>query len=249
MSTSATDSLIQRLDAADAMPGAAELRTHSYELLRLPPGATVLDVGCGSGRAVAELAARGTCPVGIDPDQQMLDVARTRWPAMDFRPGSAQALPLPDESVSGYRADKVFHEIADPAAALAEAQRVLAPGGRIVLLDLDWDAVVIDSDDLATTRAIVHARADAITNPQAARGCRNMLLASGFRDVTLEGRLSICTDGHMLSLLTRLTEVAVATGELDRERTEAWLAEQTARAGSGRLMLAIPLFIAAATRP
>ncbi|GEM43137.1 methyltransferase [Nocardia ninae NBRC 108245] len=239
--------LIERLDAIDTAPGVAELRAHSYDLLRLKDGASVVDVGCGSGRAVAELAERGAVPIGIDPSEQMLDIARTRWPALEFRRATAEALPLPDEAVSGYRADKVFHEIADPAAALGEARRVLAPGGRIVLLGQDWDAIIIDSADPETTRALVHARADTITNPRSARAYRNMLLASGFHDVTVEARTPIITDELMLPMLTGL--VAAAGDKLDRARAEAWLDEQTTQARTGRLMVAIPLFIAAASRP
>ncbi|MGW9209292.1 methyltransferase domain-containing protein [Embleya sp. NPDC055664] len=44
----------------------------------------------------------------------------------------------------GYRADKVLHESADPEAVVAEARRVLRPGGRIVLTGQDWDTILVD---------------------------------------------------------------------------------------------------------
>ncbi|KAA8884730.1 methyltransferase domain-containing protein [Nocardia colli] len=241
--------LIQRLDAVDAAPGAAELRAHSYDLLHLSRGASVIDIGCGSGRAVAELADQGAVPIGIDPSDQMITAARTRWPAMDFRLGTAKNLPLPDESVTAYRADKVFHEIADPAAALAEARRVLTPGGRIVLLGQDWDALIIDSDDPETTRTVLHARAATITNPRSARTYRNLLLSSDFHDVTIEARTPIFTGDLMLPMLKGLADAAVATEKLPQERGDIWIAEQTTRAQSNRLLVAVPLFIAAASRP
>ncbi|WP_318783837.1 methyltransferase domain-containing protein [Streptomyces spectabilis] len=53
----------------------------------------------------------------------------------------------------------MFHELADPARALAEVRRVLVPGGRIVLVGQDWDALVIDSDDPDLTHTVVRARA------------------------------------------------------------------------------------------
>ncbi|MEV6555149.1 methyltransferase domain-containing protein [Nocardia sp. NPDC051756] len=241
--------LIQRLDSVDAAPGAAELRAYSYDLLRLSPGASVIDVGCGSGRAVAELADRGAIPIGIDPSAQMIDAARTRWPALDFRLGTAETLPLSGESVSAYRADKVFHEIADPAAALTEAHRVLTPGGRIVLLGQDWDAIIIDSDDPEITRTVLHARAGTITNPRSARAYRNLLLANGFHDVAIEARTPIFTDDLMLPMLKGLATAAAATTNLPQERADTWIAEQTKRAQSNRLLVAVPLFIAAASKP
>lgn len=241
--------LIHRLDAADAAPGAAELRAYSYDLLHLSRDTSVIDVGCGSGRAVAELADRGAVPIGIDPNDQMIDAARTRWPALDFRLGTAETLPLPNESVSAYRADKVFHEIADPTAALTEARRVLAPGGRIVLLGQDWDALIIDSDDPETTRTVRHARADTITNPRSARAYRNLLLSSGFHNVTTEARAPIFTDALMLPMLKGLATAAVSTKKLPQERADTWIAEQTTRAQSNRLLAAVPLFIAAASKP
>ncbi|MDW6056989.1 methyltransferase domain-containing protein [Streptomyces sp. FXJ1.4098] len=129
-------------------------------MLGAAAGKWVVDVGCGAGRAVAELAEQGVKAVGVDPSERMIAVARGRWPEGDYRIAGAYELPLPDASVDGYRADKVFHELSEPEQALAEARRVLVPGGRIVLVGQDWDTFVIDSADPALTRTIVHARAD-----------------------------------------------------------------------------------------
>jgi Methyltransferase domain len=172
------------LDATEALPGAAALRAESYDLLGLPAATTVVDVGCGTGRVAGELAQRGVWAVGVDVSEHMITVARERWPGAEFGCASATALPLANASVHGYRADKVFHEIDDPAAALAEARRVLAPGGRTVLLGQDWDAFVIDSDLPGLTRTIVAARAHTITTPRIARRYRNLLLDNGFTEVT-----------------------------------------------------------------
>lgn len=148
-----------------------------------------------------------------------------------------------------YRADKVFHELADPARALAEARRVLAPGGRIVLVGQDWDTLVIDSDDPALTRTIVHARADLVSSPRAARRYRNLLLDAGFDDVTAEIRTDVFTGPEMLPLLTGLSRAARSAGAVTSEQADRWLTEQRARAETDRLFLALPMFIAAATAP
>ncbi|MGW0732645.1 methyltransferase domain-containing protein [Streptomyces sp. NPDC002851] len=244
-----TDDLIALLDATDRLPGAEELRALSYDLLGAEPGRSMVDVGCGAGRAVAELAERGVKAVGVDPDERMIAVARDRWPEADFRIADAYELPLPDASVDGYRADKVFHELAEPERALAEARRVLTAGGRIVLVGQDWHTFVIDSDDPALTSTIVHARADLTVGPRAARRYRNLLLDACFGDVTVEVHTGVFTGPTLLPLLTGLAEGACSTGAITREQTDSWIAEQRARAEADRLFLAVPMFMAAATAP
>ncbi|GII78763.1 methyltransferase [Sphaerisporangium rufum] len=241
--------LLRLLDTADALPGAAMLRAWTYELLRPAPGAAVVDVGCGGGRAVAELVERGANAIGVDADPRMVAAARRRWPGTDVRLGDAADLPLGDCEVHGYRADKVLHELLDPVAALVEARRVLAPGGRIVLVGQDWDTIVIDSADPALTRAMVHARADTVASPRVARACRNLLLDGGFTEVTVEVRTAVFTGDRMLPMLRGLAETARAAGVDGRERVDGWLADQERRAAADRLFIALPLFITAATRP
>ncbi|NGN65526.1 methyltransferase domain-containing protein [Streptomyces sp. A7024] len=242
-----TEALLAVLDAADRMPSATRLRDRSYELLSLVPDSTVVDVGCGAGRAVAELAERGVHAVGVDPDPRMLAAARQRWPEAGFREAGAEDLPFADGSVRGYRADKVFHVLQEPGRAVAEARRVLCPGGRIVLVGQDWDAIMIDSADAALTRTIVHARADLLGTPRAGRQYRGLLLDGGFDHVTVEVHTSVFTDPAMLSLLTRLAEPACAGGAITRDQADEWLAEQRRRAETGRLLIAIPFFVASAS--
>src|SRR5690606_35792466 len=146
--------LLSLLDAVEMRPDAIALRARSYELLGPVAGRTVVDVGCGGGRADAELAERGAHAVGVDVAPEMIDAARERWPDAESHVGDACSLPLETGTAAGYRADKVLHALDDPVRAVAEARRVLAPGGRAVLLGQDWDTIVIDSDDPDTTRRL-----------------------------------------------------------------------------------------------
>jgi ubiquinone/menaquinone biosynthesis C-methylase UbiE len=243
-----TDTLIRVLDAAETRPAAARLRARSYQLLRLPPGATVVDVGCGTARAVAELAEHGARAIGVDLDPAMLAAARRRFPDIDVRAADATELPLGDAQAHGYRADKVYHVLPDPHAALAEARRILIPGGRIVLLGQDWDTIVIDSDQPELTRRIVHARADTIPHPRIARAYRNLLLDGGFHDVDVEVHTAIFTDATMQPILVGYATAARQTGAITGDEADNWISEQTRRAQDDRLLVAIPMFLAAATR-
>ncbi|MCM2387048.1 methyltransferase domain-containing protein [Streptomyces albipurpureus] len=237
--------LLALLDTADQAPGAAQLRQRSYELLGCGPGARAVDVGCGGGLAVAELVRRGVLAIGVDQDERMIAAARLRHPSCEFQVANAAALPFADGSLDAYRADKLLHALDDPAGALAEARRVLAPGGRTVLTGQDWDLLAIATGDTALTRTLVQARADMVPSPQAARSYRNLLLDAGFSEVTVEVHTAVFTEAEMLPLAAGLAQTACDAGAVRQEEADEWISDQRARAAADRFLIAVPLFMAA----
>jgi ubiquinone/menaquinone biosynthesis C-methylase UbiE len=100
-------------------------------------GGRVLDVGCGTGRLAAELAGRGARVWGVDPSPEMLAVARAKAPqGVGFKQGRAERLPFRDGWFDRAVYTLVVH-LVDRAAALAEALRVLAPGGLVVVASFE----------------------------------------------------------------------------------------------------------------
>ena len=94
-------------------------------------GSRVLDVGTGPGLVAAAAVARGAAVTGIDFCEAMLTEARRRYPAIDFRQGSADALPFADAAFDAVVSNLVVHHLGRPEQALREVYRVLCPGGRI----------------------------------------------------------------------------------------------------------------------
>lgn len=104
----------------------------------LGPEDAVVDVGCGPGVAVRRAATHAAFVTGVDPAPVMLRVARLltrRAPNVRFVEGAAEALPLPDRSVSVVWSIASVHHWADLQAGLGEALRVLGPGGRFVAIE------------------------------------------------------------------------------------------------------------------
>lgn len=113
------------------------------DLVALAPGQRVLDVGCGLGGSVRYLAQeRGCRAVGVDLTPQYIEVATALAGLVgldrkvEFRQGSALALPFPDHAFDAVWTEHVQMNIADKAAFYRELARVLAPGGRLVFHDV-----------------------------------------------------------------------------------------------------------------
>lgn len=114
----------------------------AIELMRVPPDARVLDVGCGSGwatRLLAEYAVNGRV-TGIDISDEMIRIARgssRSFPNVDFEIASAERLPFNDNEFTHAFSMESLYYYANIAAALKEIRRVLQPVGLFVtVLDL-----------------------------------------------------------------------------------------------------------------
>lgn len=95
-------------------------------------GRRLLDVGCGTGMVLQLATADGWTAVGIDVAEPLLAVAGERVGAAAVRVAEADDLPFDDASFDAVVGVNAFQFASDPAAALQEAARVLAPGGRVV---------------------------------------------------------------------------------------------------------------------
>lgn len=105
----------------------------------LPREWTIVDLGCGTGEILTHLAPAVAHVIGVDREPGMLAVARERLaahPHVAILEGALERVPLPDASADAALLVLVLHHLPEPAAALSEARRILAPAGRLVVVDM-----------------------------------------------------------------------------------------------------------------
>ena len=247
---------IRYLDEA-ARQGAAH-KAASFDRLGAAPGQRLLDLGCGTGDDVRTLAERVGAEgevIGVDHDAAMLKEARHRADGTDvnarFVEGVAGALPFVDAAFDGSRSERVFQHLPDPGAALVEMKRVTREGGRVVVLDVDWDTVTVRSQHPHLTRTLVHFACDRQANGQVGRALYELFVHAGFENVECEAQAACLTDWAAANELLGFegnTERAVAAGIISSQDRDAWLEDLRAKAANGTFLASITGFCVSATR-
>ena len=221
-------------------------------------GDAVLDVGCGPGFYLEQLAStvgpRGRL-AGIDSSEQMIELARRRCTgianvALDV--ASATSLPFEDVEFDAAISVQVLEFVNDVDVALSELHRVVRPGGRVIVWDVDWTAAVWYSDRTDRSARVLRAWEGHLSHPALPRTLAKRLLSAGFRGVTVEGHAFATAewsqDAYGVALIPAITEYAANEGGLGNEAHE-WADELQSLGTEGRFFASIPQYCFTADRP
>jgi arsenite methyltransferase len=174
----------RQVEAVYTTPDVIEQRRAFRAALALQPGEHVLDIGAGPGLLAAEMAEEvgaGGRVIGVDPSESMLAMAQRRETSAEFVAGDALALPFGDASFDVAVSTQVYEYVADMASALAEARRVLKPGGRLLILDTDWDSIVWHARDPDRMRRVLGAWNEHLADPYLPRRLPGLIAEAGLR--------------------------------------------------------------------
>ncbi len=109
--------------------------TAAVDYLGLTEDDSFLDVGCGLGEALEHASSFTTKLAGVDPSPAMVERASRKVPTATIQVGSAESIPFPDAHFTAVLVLASFHHWADQPVGIAEVHRVLAPGGRVLIVE------------------------------------------------------------------------------------------------------------------
>lgn len=214
----------QFMDTSHALHAARHYQQEMIERLALQEGATILDVGCGTGQDTQDLVqAVGSSGrvIGIDKSETMLQVARTRADQaqlpVEYVLADAEQLPFADASFDGCRASRVLGHLHEPALALAEMVRVARPGARIVVADGDLDLTIVEIPDRTLARKIIHAACDQMQNPWLGRQLPRLFQQAGLSDIRVDGRMMRLDHAFFQLAFRGILQRAQTTGAITEE--------------------------------
>lgn len=217
-------------------------RSASYGFHEIHAGHRFLDVGCGAGDVLIEVAERigptgRVC--GIDLANTMIQMAQSRlWEAGiagHVEQADAYQLPFGDASFDRVRIERVLQHLEDPARALAEIHRVLAPDGMVLALESNHEQTDVATGDVEIWPLLRKHGSGHVHHPRAGVHLPEWLTRAGFKDVRLKPTLGAIPwpPFRMANIVDEAGKRAIAAGELTPERFQMWLDEQDARHEAG----------------
>ena len=245
---------VEALEARGRMPSQVALRRRFLRSLPVRRGDEVLEVGCGSGvvvRDLAELVGPRGRVVGIDRSRYLVRAARAlcrRHPAsarIAVRLARGERLPFPEGRFAATLAITVLLHVLDPLRVLREMVRVTRPGGRVGVQDQDFGTVAVTHPDRALTARIFRGVEDRIyAEPHSGRRLPGLLRAAGVERVRLRTDVYQDTtlETYTKSFLERRAENAVRFGIVDARTAQRWLDAFTRLVADGAFVLTMNFY-------
>jgi arsenite methyltransferase len=253
------EKMVAQLEAVYATRDVIRRRRLVREALRPAPGERILDVGCGPGfyvDEIAELVGDGGSVVGVDASPSMLAVAASRSAGRSnvaFHEGDTNALPLPDSEFDAAISVQVLEYVPDATGALREINRVLKPGGRLVVWDVDWRTLSWHSEDPVRMKRVLEAWDAHLVHCSLPRTLAHRMRDAGFDGVRAEGHTFASVDGdpesYGVAAIPVVERYVAGREEIGAEEAAAWAAEQRELCARGEFYFACVQLCFTAVRP
>lgn len=236
-----------------------EVNRKLCKLVTAKSGEYLLEVGSGSG-VLCRMLAPSLLPdgyiVGVDISPEMaLEAQKFALSAgmtsgINFIAGLANALPYSEASFDCAIAARLLLHVTDPGKVICEMARIVKPGGRIVVMDWDFDTVAVDHPDREQTRKLLHWRNDHHGgNNWSGRQLWRQMHDAGLQNLSVHPLVLVAHDESdgLTQSLWRAAQVACEGGAISEDEKEAWVKELKNRIQKGSFFASIVYFIVIGT--
>ena len=252
---SQTDFLIKFLEDVHRCETVREGFVKQLVWLNIQPGQHVLDVGCGIGDqafAMANLAGKTGSVTGTDISTAMITMAQHRHAMTDlplqFFVAPAAQQPFADASFDIIRTERVLMYLKNIDDVFAEYKRLLKPGGKLLVFDVDWDALVLPHPNKQLTRRIVEFISDGFPSGRIGAELFSHFKDSGFKEIQIRPHGYM----HNLELTQRIIGGIISTSVnhniFTNDEINCWWAELDKADAGGKFFSCFQGFIVMGVR-
>jgi ubiquinone/menaquinone biosynthesis C-methylase UbiE len=249
----------QRVEAIYTTSDVVAQRQAVLQLLDLQPGERVLDIGSGPGllayamaMAVGEVGAVS----GIDLSDSMIALASRRCAALpwvDLRIGDATSLPFANNKFDVVTATQVLNYVSELPTALREISRVLRPGGRVLILETDWDGLIWNTTDRERMQHVMAAWTEHSAHPYLPRTIAQSLRAAGFTVVQQEVfplfNPHYDTDSYSHGIIDFIATFVTGRQGIGADEAQAWADELRERKQANEYFFCLNRYVFLAVKP
>lgn len=244
------------LETRAADPSMSPVIDAYIELLDVPDDGFIVDIGSGTGGVTRQIAGRfpTATVLGVEPSDALTRKAEelaSSMPNLSFAVGDGASLDLDDASADVSILHTVLSHVSDPGLLVAEATRILRPGGTLVICDADFSKAamgVVPGDPLGScAEAFVSG---AVTDPWLTGKLRPMVRAAGLSITSFTIQNRVVTEGMGSLVWVRMSSARfVSEGVIGQPLADALEAEYVRRAEEGLLYGFLPFATLIAKKP
>lgn len=236
--------LVRCLDYLNGLKFFKNYKSATWNALDIRPQQIILDVGCGVGFDIIEMARQfpNTAFVGVDKSEGLLDIARSRAKSLSntrFVINKADQLSFANACFDGARIDRSLQHMKSPDTVIKEMVRVIRPGGRIVVSEPDWGTFVLFNGNEVMSMKMTGLWLQSFAQPFVGRKLGQILNNNRIENIRWQSHaliLNRLSDADVVFDLARLKSNCVETGILSSQEADDWWSEAQASSLNGSFM-------------
>jgi ubiquinone/menaquinone biosynthesis C-methylase UbiE len=246
--------VVDRMELRGRDPRFVKMRAAYLDAADLASANSFLDLGCGTGldaRAAARRPEFRGIATGVDLSPGMIEAGK-RFAAeegvasrVDLRAGDAASVGLPDAAFDVVVASTLVSHVESPPDVIAEASRLLAPDGRLVIFDADFASLTFAYPDAAIERQMQDALLQTfVANTRVMRAMPGLLRDAGLRIVEVQPSVvaDVGAGGFFGNMVEMYTPLVTRFDLMPAPVVDAWLAEQRAAIKEERFFASLTFY-------